>query len=52
MRSYRTPASLAVRLRRWRVNAWELWTKPHNAVMILLATAVMVQSRAWKIRAI
>jgi len=50
MKTTMTNAPLANRLSSLRLNAWNLWTKPHNAMMILLASAVLLQSKAWKIR--
>ncbi len=39
------------RLHGWRLKTWSLWTKPHNAYVILLTAAVMVQARVWRLRA-
>ena len=36
-------------LRQWWLRAWNLWTAPHNAWVVLITTFIMVESRVWKI---
>jgi len=38
------------RLNSLRLGAWKLLTVPHNAMVVLLTTAILVQSRVWDIR--
>jgi hypothetical protein len=48
----------ALSQRRWRARAgavrlalWKLGTKPYNALVVLATSVVILQARAWKIRA-
>jgi hypothetical protein len=36
--------------RHWWLSAWNVWTAPHNAAVVLLTALIMIQSRAWRIR--
>jgi hypothetical protein len=42
--------ALAARVTDMRRDFWKVGTVPYNAAVMLLTTAVMVQSRAWLIR--
>jgi hypothetical protein len=41
---------LGRKLSAWRANLWKVGAIPYNAVVGILAAAVLIQSRVWKIR--
>lgn len=38
------------RLSSLRLQTWKLFTVPHNVMVFLLTTAILVQSRVWRLR--
>jgi hypothetical protein len=36
--------------RHWWLAAWNLWTAPHNVLVVMVTAFIMIQSRAWRIR--
>jgi hypothetical protein len=42
--------ALGRRLGEFRRELWKAGTAPYNAAVILVTAAIMIQSRAWKIR--